>query len=121
MNDPQQYLGDFNYDNPEGYFFATENKDAFVRFYDTGFREYISSRPHQNEMGEEEMKWFVSIGYEEEFSRGEIPFDNKRQAEEFANNRDDDTYHWLGEEARCLMERHKNKQPKQPEEYNPGF
>ena len=120
-NDPQDILGEWNYDNEKGRFFATEDKSSFVRFYSTGFREYISSRMHYED-GYEQLKWFVSLGYEKEFTRGEVPFDTKRQAEEFANDRDDLNYAYLMDESRELMKRHRDKNPiPVVEEYNPGF
>lgn len=107
-----QYLGWLEPNNPEGRWFASNNKFSFLRFYDTGLREVI----HKQDDG-----WTVSIGHEDgEFQVGYKHFDTVREAKLWADNRDDYDLTLLEQITDIIKSDISKKKPK-PEENDIGF
>ena len=118
MKDIEKILGYFAYEmsgKQSGKWNISKDKESFVRFFDNGFRQLINKREHTDEFGYTSEKYFVSLGYEKQFSRGEEPLDSLKEAQRWADAEDFEAYMLFEDEAESLRNRHdKTKEPYVP-------
>ena len=81
------------------------NRDTYetcTRFYEIGFREVI----HKREDGE----WIVSIGYHDQFAKGQETHKDVRSAKRWADERDDEELYYLEAVVDSLRAKHNQKE-----------
>ena len=93
---------------------ASKNKDSFIRFYETDFKEVLHKYDEY---------WTVSIGYHDEFQLGYKQFDTTREAKQWSDDRSLEDLSILEEIVELMVCNHKVKQgvSTQPEGEDVGF
>ena len=107
----ENILGPLKDDNGEARWFASEEKDKFVRYYYSDFRELVHLTTIDNAdydgIDYDGRAWTVSLGYHDYFSKGYRFFETSREAKDWADNRDDVEWYYLECERDNLIKRSK--------------